>query len=90
MKKSSSRPKAYGMATEVCATVTIVRDIFDQIPTGTLPIKATVIPTIPFIHRGVPHAHQSERCVASDKSSLSIEDLLTTQYRKTVAFSMMN
>jgi hypothetical protein len=53
MKKSSTLPNTYGIATEVCATVTIVRDIFVQTPHGTLPIEAATAPTIPFIHRGV-------------------------------------
>lgn len=77
MKKSSTLPNTYGIATEVCATVTIVRDIFVQTPHGTAP-------TIPFIHRGVQyssnaHARHSERRIASETYSLSFEDSLATQ-----------
>jgi hypothetical protein len=84
MKKSSTLPNAYGIATEVCATVTIVSDIFAQTPPGTLPIEAAIAPTIPCIHRGVQynknsHAQQSERRIASETYSLSFEDSLAIQ-----------
>jgi hypothetical protein len=95
MKKSSTRPRMYGRAMEVWATVAIVRGIPFQTPLGIMSIAVAIAPSVQSVHRGMHdrnnlHALQSKLCIENESSSTSFENSRAIQDKRAVAYSMMN